>query len=443
MGWVMKKNNAKKYVFSKIVLLVLLSLSLGIITTQTISLVKENNQYDDFVLTNYSGRIKSTVESSINILHVLETIVMSLEGNVSQKDFNEVCEAMLSEIVTSASFVPGGVVEYVYPYEEHKNYIGHNDLKDPLTADDASLAIKQNDIVFSGPYDFVSEKTNIIARNPVFLETENGFDFWGFVTITLDISTLMDSVSISSIEDLGYKFSIQSLYRNSKIVILQSENYDASLQKQKEVKFGNNSWAIGVYNETQTQYIVISMLILTSFLGLLSFFIYSSAKRIEERQNEMKLQLDIDPLTKVYNRRMFDFYSQTFITSLETNGVTLLYLDLNDFKPVNDFYGHEIGDKLLVLFTKRLRENLKKDDLIIRMGGDEFAIIINESLSKSDIGIIINRLKCVGKEPYSIEDYSLQISVSIGHAVYPTEGSSLRELLIIADQKMYFDKNGK
>ncbi|SNZ14477.1 GGDEF domain-containing protein [Hydrogenobacter hydrogenophilus] len=141
-----------------------------------------------------------------------------------------------------------------------------------------------------------------------------------------------------------------------------------------------------------------------------------------------------DPLTGVYSRLFFEEYVREEIKKAYRFGkkFAILFIDLNDFKAINDAYGHHIGDHALKTIASKIKDNLRECDIVSRWGGDEFAIILPET-SCNDILEITYKL-------YNNVNYSIgttKITLSIGYACYPEHGHTLNDLLQEADKSMY------
>ena len=144
-----------------------------------------------------------------------------------------------------------------------------------------------------------------------------------------------------------------------------------------------------------------------------------------------------DPLTGVLNRRGFERdASKRLSDSADDATGALLFIDLNEFKQINDSRGHEIGDQLLRIAAKRLRKSLRSCDIIGRPGGDEFVALVPD-VSPEVAERLANRLARSLEEPYLIEDEQLRCAASIGLALYPENANTLTGLLREADQAMY------
>lgn len=150
-----------------------------------------------------------------------------------------------------------------------------------------------------------------------------------------------------------------------------------------------------------------------------------------------------DPLTGVANRNQFELRIEEAIQVAEQNNksVGLLLLDLNKFKPVNDTYGHHVGDQLLKDVAARMVDASRQTDTVARLGGDEFAIIFNHLDTPECIKVPFDRLVSELSRPYVVNDMVLDVSASMGVSMYPQDDSNVDELLRKADLAMYKNKN--
>lgn len=159
-------------------------------------------------------------------------------------------------------------------------------------------------------------------------------------------------------------------------------------------------------------------------------------KKIEYHLNYLA---HYDYLTGLPNRVLFlDRLNQTIQLSQRSNQqFTLMFIDLNDFKIVNDHYGHEMGDRLLKAFANRLTENVRSSDTVARIGGDEFTVLLNHMGSTAKIISLAQKLIESVEAPFMIADQKLLVGCSIGIAVYPDGGDSVASIQRNADMAMY------
>lgn len=152
-----------------------------------------------------------------------------------------------------------------------------------------------------------------------------------------------------------------------------------------------------------------------------------------------------DSLTNLPNRPYFNQYLQTIIDSTNPaiNSITLFFMDLDGFKKINDKYGHNIGDILLLLTSKRLQSCFRENDFIARLGGDEFTAVIIHNLNDNIANEIVDRIEQEFFSPFLIQDLEIKCSISVGNANYPLDSLEAETLLKIADDLMYKNKKKK
>lgn len=162
-----------------------------------------------------------------------------------------------------------------------------------------------------------------------------------------------------------------------------------------------------------------------------------------ERKKQAKLQhfAYVDSLTGLCNRRQLEVTGKLALSTAgkELWPVALLYVDLNDFKPINDTYGHQIGDTVLIHVAKCLKTCVRQGDIVARMGGDEFVALLFKA-NQNAANNTRERLSLRLRQTIDLETHSFQITASVGVACHPQDGSTLQELLNCADQAMYQDK---
>ena len=117
--------------------------------------------------------------------------------------------------------------------------------------------------------------------------------------------------------------------------------------------------------------------------------------------------------------------------------LALLFVDLNDFKPVNDQHGHQTGDRLLRVVAQRLMGAVREVDTVARVGGDEFAVILEAIGDADDAAVVAAKIAESIGEPFSIDRHTLSIGASTGIAIYPGDGDGVSSLLQHADAEMY------
>ncbi len=160
---------------------------------------------------------------------------------------------------------------------------------------------------------------------------------------------------------------------------------------------------------------------------------------LKQHQAELERLAHYDALTALPNRNLLaDRFEQAIAHSNRTQTLlAVCFLDLDNFKPVNDELGHNAGDELLIEVAQRIRTMLRQDDTVSRYGGDEFVMLLGEIKNRQDCEQLLHRLTDELSRPYQIENKTIRISASIGYTVYPFDQGSMQTLIEHADQTLY------
>ena len=165
-------------------------------------------------------------------------------------------------------------------------------------------------------------------------------------------------------------------------------------------------------------------------------------KKLEQAQGELQKIARYDSLTGLSNRNFFYEQLDNLIERVrrENKLMAVMFLDLDNFKPVNDEHGHSVGDLLLQSVAKRITSCLRKNDIAARLGGDEFIIAYDTSGNEESLAIAAQRIIEVISDVYILSGQELKISASIGVSVYPKDGVDMDVLIKNADTAMYSTK---
>lgn len=166
-------------------------------------------------------------------------------------------------------------------------------------------------------------------------------------------------------------------------------------------------------------------------------------QKLFETTQQLYLQSSTDSLTGVYNRFQFDRSVKEILAAADRfhHLSALLFIDLDNFKNVNDSFGHHIGDLLLIEVAKRLKSCLRGNDFIARIGGDEFAIILNGIPSNEEAGEIAQNIINSVSASYELEGNHVRVGASVGIAIYPQSGITIVNFVQSADIAMYHAKS--
>lgn len=269
----------------------------------------------------------------------------------------------------------------------------------------------------------------------VFSDTHEG------ITITEADGTIID-VNPAFCEITGYNRE-EIIGKNPRV--LRSDQQDANFYAemwQTLEKLGH--WKGEIWNRKKNGEIYAELLTISALKNdqgqAINYVgIFSDITHTKEQQKELELMAHYDVLTKLPNRALFhDRFSQAVAHSRRTETLlAVCFLDLDNFKPVNDSYGHSIGDRLLIEVAERIKANIREEDTVSRQGGDEFTLLLGDIETFAPCEQVLKRMLSALSKPYQIDDQIIDISASLGVTLYPKDAGDIDTLTRHADQAMY------
>jgi diguanylate cyclase (GGDEF)-like protein len=182
--------------------------------------------------------------------------------------------------------------------------------------------------------------------------------------------------------------------------------------------------------------------------GAIVYFVGIFTNISEQKAQEKRLEAlaHYDTLTGIPSRFLFlDWLDQCIANTLRTQKrAALLFIDLDDFKPINDTYGHEAGDEVLRTIASRLSAQIRRSDTAARLAGDEFVVLLTNLGSGANLHTLCSKILATIQEPIPFKSETLRVGASIGICVCPDHGDTVEALLSHADEAMYqVKKQGK
>lgn len=168
-----------------------------------------------------------------------------------------------------------------------------------------------------------------------------------------------------------------------------------------------------------------------------------SLETVRSQQEKLEIITSFDILTRLPNQILFsDRFNQAVVQSNRThNQLAICFLDVDNFKPINDTYGQQIGDLLLIQIARRITKTIGEENTASRHGGDEFALLLRDIESSYQCEQLLDEIRYVLAMPYTINKVMYSLNVSIGYTLYPIDNSNLDSLLRHATQAMYQAKS--
>ena len=406
---------------------------LGLFTYNT-NVQIQNNQRTLALMNakTYGQQIEDDLEAGVQITNSLEQIMINSDGQVY--DLSKIAKYMMTSSIQSVQLAPNGVVSEIYP--EEGNEMGKIDLLNDLDRSEVSNYAKNyHTTIIQGPFELKQGGSGIAIRNPVYLEDESGQEyFWGFTIVIIRVPKVFeDSTNALSKFRYNYKISKQESPWNKKYKevyastdkMIQPESYDFIV--------GQVKWKLEVmpkdgWNHTKE----VSMVLFCGFIIVLLLTILTRASLLlDERRIELKELAHKDGLTKLYNRYGFDELADKMISKNPQAHYVAAMLDVDDFKIINDIYGHAYGDKALIRLATSMQEFFPTSALLGRNGGDEFCILLPDGAKE----LLIEFSKIPKIFTYNGQTYTF--TISLGYAEYPNNASERSQLMRCADAALY------
>ena len=342
-------------------------------------------------------------------------------------------------VINKVLIFSGERLDYFYPSSINPVFV--KDLikeGNPLYQD--ALYAKDNNVKnTSDSFDLLSgERVFAIIQS---FKEDNGETGYAMVIVNLDI--LMEKTGVRFLSDYGYNYC---LYRTNpstgttETLSSFGEEYIIEPVTVDKDMLEGETWHIkidlnGGWTTAAEKTACIVMAVILSLLIAFVFYLFMS---LRSREKELRGLSFSDPLTKVRNSRAYT----DALEELKENGEVfgIIYIDVNDFKHINDTYGHRTGDEVLHITAVRLANTIRVGDYVYRIGGDEFAIIIHDSHDRSFYEGLIRRMKDAMNRRINVFGNSFNVSISCGFARFPEEGTDYQSVIQVADSEMYKDK---
>ena len=403
------------------------------------------------LVNSQASAIERRLSTSISATRILAHEVLQNHGVVD--NFDSYAESVLQSVggISNLQLAPDGIVRYVYPLEGNEGVIGHNILRDDLRRKEALLAVETRQLTIAGPFETVQGGIAVIARYPIYLPAEQ---FWGFASVFIFLDDLLKVTELDMLETRGYSYQLQRLHPDTGATevfarsasFLRADNYSVTVQ------VPGSSWRLFMSRSEPVRLWRTAIGYITSILAgflaaFIAYYLLQQPEKLRQtvigKTRELAHQANHDALTGLANRRFFSAQLDRVVREYARYGqpAILLYMDLDDFKRINDSMGHIAGDHLLQQIAARLKAAVRDTDIVARLGGDEFGILLLGSESTSDVNKIAEKIIATVEQPVELGSKSFVVSTSIGITLIPTENQENATILKNADLAMYSAKN--
>lgn len=434
---------------------VLLSVGLFLIITSTIVLVEHlNSDFQNSIkllrqqhLSQQLSLVRANLESELNanifLADSLATII-TVNPDSEPQDWEKLAETLFlkASSLRNIAIAPNNIVNFVYPLQGNEAVIGLDYRKIPEQFHTVELARQRQEIFIAGPLTLLQGGTAVIARMPVFTDPPLNSQYWGTCSVVIDIDKLFALAGVTALSDLG-KLAIRGKNgtgEQGEVFYGEQITFEHAFATET-IRLLSGSWTLALAEAPDSDlsdnyWLTIIVRLVGYIIGSLLLLVFASLFYAFQLAQLNAMQ---DHLTLLPNRR----FTMQLLEKLVKTGseFSILSLDIDDFKLVNDSYGHAVGDALLRDVAERLLEPLRSYDTVCRLAGDEFLIVLPRTTKVHDIESIINKLKSQFMEKhFQAKGIKLTITLSIGFASYPRDAKDIESLLHHADLAMYKHK---
>jgi diguanylate cyclase (GGDEF)-like protein len=393
------------------------------------------------------GEIGRTVAYGLGIRSYVTQFV---DRPFDLEDYREIGAELLEEnpSIRSIGLAPNNILRAVFPFEPNQSAIGLNYRMNTAQWPAIRKAMTTREVVIAGPLELVQGGTALLIRIPVFPAAFAGQpmeerSYWGVATLVLDQQGLMAAAGITDVVN-GIRIGVvnRATVENNKMIVGSPSLFDKDTVSLPLHLPGGLEWEMIGYPEagwsSAGNQVWITQLVgslISLVFGAMAFLLISEVYKVRS----MALH---DPLTGLANRRLLEDRMHQLAAMCERTGAgfEIFYVDLDAFKPVNDNYGHAVGDQLLIEIGQRLQNQIRQTDTVARVGGDEFIVLTPGNMRREEKKMFLHRL---GEKVAQVFEYSgarIDVRASIGSASYPGDAATVEDLLRVADGRMYAQK---
>ena len=392
----------------------------------------------------YTGELERDFHQGISVTKALEDVIINGEGVVH--DFPAIAENLMENYISSIQLAPDGVVTEIYPLKGNEG--GLIDLiHDPARGPVVAYGIEHEVITMQGPFNLKQGGSGIAVRDPVFLTDANGDrSFWGFAIAIIKAPDIFQ-FDFDSLTSFGYDYilstTVSPVDDEYKVVTATAERLVSPVES--TFRAGECNWKLEV--APQNGWRISRESLITSLVGamlvLLLTVAFAALLIVNAQRSRLRTMAETDPLTGLLNRKGRVERVEKFLNTKADVPATEVFLDIDDFKIINDMYGHDVGDEVLKNLAKNLTGVFGSAAVVSRTGGDEFGIFIPGKTVEQAEPMI--RAASEQDQTFTTADgKTYTYTISMGYSDYPAQAKTREELAKNVDSALYNVKlNGK
>ncbi len=421
-----------------------LAITTGVAVLYLTTTAASRRERAQFLADTVASNIQAEIQSREYITRMLEIEASSSRGVITSESFQVIAEEVFDDYldIIDISLAPGGVTSYKYPLD---NGIGEREnlFQDSAQGVYADYSRMSGMPVIIAPTFLDDGSYGIVIRRPIYTGEVSESNFWGFASVTLSLSRFLDPVDLDRFAASNYEYKIigyNAITGEDRIIIEHSEKELPSPVESMISTVGGGYWILAIAPETNwmNSIEILAALFIAILMSALAALAAAAFSSMRQYSKELEVLSYRDALTNLNNPRSYQEHMEELSRKKLPYG--LIFMDLNDFKQVNDTYGHEAGDGLLNITAKRLQNSIREKDKAFRIGGDEFVVVIHGTHDKKFYEGVIARMRQNVAREVVLGDITLNVSISAGFARCPEDGNKFADVVKKADENMYYNK---
>ncbi|WP_305811378.1 sensor domain-containing diguanylate cyclase [Photobacterium leiognathi] len=430
--------------------IILLSLALLIIV---IELFFFNNQKEQDILNNKKNiavnqKVTAVINDKINQMEVsLEVLSYGLSLKADKTAFESLAKRLIADnnMISELQYAPKGIITNVYPFDPKSSAIGHdlNHIRERKKG--VERTIESKEVTLIGPVRLIqNDKQAFVFRKPLF---DTNDQFQGFVIAISYLDKLRQQLPL---KNFNYKIIGCDPDGENNVIFDNLSSAKNKIINAFKVQVPNGKWLFIVQSKhthylEQNVYLKVAMY---AFVLLICFYVYHREKQFRKQHNSivaMNNQLHkasyTDELTRLPNRRFLNLQLEAIPQLTTECSYSIAIFDIDNFKHVNDSYGHDIGDEVLIGFANVCIDNLRSNDIIARWGGEEFILLMKNTDIQQAKEVCQRILDALSAQPIIAGKHKLLVTTSAGLGTFSSVNFDSISALKSIDEALYQAKN--
>ncbi|WP_238028174.1 MULTISPECIES: sensor domain-containing diguanylate cyclase [unclassified Photobacterium] len=394
---------------------------------------------------NITATINEQINSMVASLKAL-SYSLNIQNGANTEGFDVIAKKIIADndIISELQYAPLGIITDIYPNRIKHTAIGHDLTHIDERKKGVLLSIENRSVGLIGPVKLIQNgKLAFILRLPLFNEKN---EFTGFVNAISYLDQFREKLALDNChyKILGFNPDGQRL-----TIFNNIENGCEKTTSSFTVKVPSGEWLFVIQNQQKSnQDDSIYLKYLLYFLSfLICIYVYKREKYIKQSQNsilDMNMMLQkasyTDELTHLPNRRLLNEKLDAISTLTSNQTYSIAIFDIDNFKQVNDTYGHDVGDDVLVAFANICLSNLRSTDIIARWGGEEFVLLMENTDSHHGQEICTRILHTLSQHRISSGDTHFSVTSSVGLCEFTTPDFTILCVMKCIDEALYVSK---